>query len=229
MAASGSKRRGARPGFGLEKPLWADGVQFVAGVDEVGRGPLAGPVAAAAVILPPGARFRWLARVNDSKQLPPEEREELAELIWAGAIAAAVRFVPVEAVDRIGIAEASRQAMLAAIGDLAVRPGHLLLDAFPLRACSLPQTAVIRGDAISLSIACASIIAKVARDRWMKAQDARYPGYGFSTNVGYYTPEHADALQRLGPCDLHRRSFSPVKEMLSGVPLPRLAPAPAAL
>lgn len=204
-----------RPTFAAERAQWHGGVRFVAGVDEVGRGPLAGPVAAGAVILAPGARFRWLARVRDSKQLTAEAREELAGRIWDAALSAAVGFVPVEAVDRIGIAEASRQAMLAAVGELRQRPQHLLIDAFRLRACTLPQTPIIHGDALSLSIACASIIAKVARDRFMDVQELLYPGYAFMTNKGYYTPEHAEALHRLGPCDIHRRSFSPVKEMVA--------------
>ena len=107
--------------------------------------------------------------------------------------------------------------MLAAIANLRVRPQHLLLDAFPLPACSLPQTPIIGGDGLSLSIACASIIAKVARDKLMDTQEAVYPGYGFLTNKGYYTPEHVQALGRLGPCLLHRRSFSPVKEMVAAI------------
>ena len=204
-----------KPTFAFERCLWRQGVGFVAGVDEVGRGPLAGPVAAGAVILPAGARFRWLSRVRDSKQLPPLAREELAAYIWRHSLAAAVAFVPVSAIDRIGIAEASRQAMLGAVGQLALRPQHLLIDAFRLPACSLGQTPIIGGDAISLSIACASIIAKVTRDRLMTERDSCHPGYGFRTNKGYATPEHFQALDRLGPCDLHRRSFSPVKDMVA--------------
>lgn len=204
-----------RPTFVAERLLWGQGLRLVAGVDEVGRGPLAGPVAAGAVVLPAGARFRWLSRIRDSKQLAPEAREELAGRIWDAALSATVAFVPVEAVDRIGIAEASRQAMLAAVGDLRERPEHLLIDAFRLNACRLAQTPIIHGDATSLSIACASIIAKVARDRFMDVQEILYPGYAFMTNKGYYTPEHAEALQQLGPCDIHRRSFSPVREMVA--------------
>jgi ribonuclease HII len=204
-----------RPTFAAERVLWNGGAFLVAGVDEVGRGPLAGPVAAGAVILAPGARYRWLSRVRDSKQLAAEVREDLAGRIWEHALAAAVAFVPVEAVDRIGIAEASRQAMLAAVGVLRARPEHLLIDAFRLVACRLPQTPIIHGDALSLSIACASIIAKVARDRFMDVQELLYPGYRFMTNKGYYTAEHADALHRLGPCDIHRRSFAPVREMIA--------------
>lgn len=207
----------SRPSFRVERTIWGGGARYVAGVDEVGRGPLAGPVAAGAVVLPVGVRaagrYRFLKQVNDSKQLTPEAREELAPLIWEHAVAANVAFVSVQTIDRIGIAEASRQAMLGAIGGLCVRPEHLLLDAFPLHACKLPQTPIIGGDGLSLSIAAASIIAKVARDRVMDGHDAEYPGYGFLTNKGYYTAEHARAIQEIGPCDLHRRSFSPVKEM----------------
>jgi ribonuclease HII len=214
-----------RPDFAFERRLWGRDVPFIAGIDEVGRGPLAGPVAAGAVIFAPGARFRWLKHVNDSKQLTHDQREEIAPLIWEKALAAAVNFVSVETIDRIGIAEASRQAMFGAIADLCVRPQHLLLDAFPLRACSLEQTPIIRGDSTSLSIAAASIIAKVARDRLMTAHDDRYPAYGFGGHKGYYTPEHARALRDVGPCELHRRSFSPVREMLLGQQL-ELMPEP---
>lgn len=212
-----------RPSFTAERSIWAQGPEFVAGVDEVGRGPLAGPVAAGAVVLPPGirfaGRFRWLRHVRDSKQLSAATREELAPLIWRHSVAAAVAFVSVESIDRIGIAEASRQAMLGAVGDLAVRPGHLLIDAFRLPACSLGQTPIIGGDASSVSIACASIIAKVARDRLMVASDPTYPGYGFSSNKGYATREHMLAIRELGPSSQHRRSFSPVRDMLQ-LPLP---------
>jgi len=210
---------GRRPNLKFEWARWQDGVELVAGVDEVGRGPLAGPVAAGAVILPANVRaagrFRWLKHVNDSKQLTALQREQLVDDILAHSIAAAVAFVPVEHIDRIGIAEASRQAMLAAIGDLGIRPGHLLIDGFGIKACALPQTAIIDGDALSLSIACASIIAKVERDRVMLERDAEYPAYGFASNKGYATPTHMRAIQAHGPCALHRRSFSPVREMVA--------------
>jgi ribonuclease HII len=222
-----------RPSFRAEHTIWGRGASLIAGVDEVGRGPLAGPVAAGAVILPSGVRaagrYRFLRHVNDSKKLTPEAREELAPLIWEHAVAANVAFVSVQMIDRIGIAEASRQAMLGAIGGLGVRPQHLMLDAFPLHACNIPQTPIIGGDGLSLSIAAASIIAKVARDQVMDGHDGEYPGYGFLTNKGYYTPEHARAIADLGPCDLHRRSFSPVKELVLGRQLELVAAAmPAA-
>lgn len=203
-----------------ERRLWAEGRAHIAGVDEVGRGPLAGPVAAGAVVFPPGVRaagrFRFLKRVNDSKQLTAAVREDLSTLVWEHALSAAVGFVSVEMIDRIGIAEASRQAMLAAIGDLTVTPDHLLVDAVRLPGCRLEQSPIIGGDATCISIAAASIIAKVARDRVMQDEDARFPGYGFAQNKGYFTAEHAEAIRGLGPCNLHRRSFSPVKEILLG-------------
>jgi ribonuclease HII len=210
------------PDLAAERTLWGQGVSLVAGIDEVGRGPLAGPVAAGAVILPSlpriTGRFRWLKRVRDSKQLSPEAREDLAAYIWERAFAAGVGFVSVAMIDRIGIAEASRQAMLGAIAEMNAVPQHLLIDAFRLPACRLPQTPIIDGDEKSLSIACAAIIAKVARDRLMERHHDDHPGYGFKTNKGYATREHFAALDRLGPCLLHRRSFSPVREML----MPRL-------
>jgi ribonuclease HII len=222
-----------RPTLRIEQTLWGDGVHLVAGIDEVGRGPLAGPVAAGAVVFPRGVRaagrFRFLKRVNDSKKLSADAREELAAFIWEHAAAAAVAFIPVGTIDRIGIAEASRQAMLSAIGDLGVRPQHLLIDAFRINGCNLPQTPIIRGDATSISIAAASVIAKVARDRVMDEYDAEYPGYGFVSNKGYYTAEHVLAIRESGPCDLHRRSFSPVKELLLGEQLDLWPREPAAV
>jgi ribonuclease HII len=209
----------AVPDLAAERALWRDGLDFIAGIDEVGRGPLAGPVAAGAVVLPRIDRitktFRWLRSVRDSKQLTAAAREELSGYIWDHSLAAGVAFVPVGVIDRIGIAEASRQAWLGAISELVVTPAHLLLDAFRLPACRLPQTAIIDGDEKIMSIACASIIAKVARDQMMAEQHGEHPGYGFYTNKGYATPEHFAALDRLGPCRLHRRSFSPVREMVA--------------
>ncbi len=202
------------PTFAAESIAWQRGFRLIAGVDEVGRGPLAGPVAAGAVVLPVDARLVWLDRVRDSKQLTPASRKTIAPLIQREAVATSVAFVSVAGVDRLGIAEATRLAMLQAVNELSCRPDHLLIDAFRIGACSLPQTPIIGGDARSLSIACASIIAKVARDRLMEEQEALYPGYGFHSNKGYGSRAHLEALQRLGPCDLHRRSFAPVRDML---------------
>ena len=204
------------PNLAEERALWLQGLDLVAGVDEVGRGPLAGPVVAAAVVLSPSSDFRWLFHVRDSKVLDQPRREELATYIWRDAIAVGVGFVSHTAIDRIGIAEATRQAMLRAIGELCYRPQHLLIDALRLPACCLPQKGIIDGDATCISIAAASIVAKVARDRYMQGHDRRFHGYGFARNKGYATPEHLAALRRLGPCEIHRRSFAPVREMVAG-------------
>lgn len=204
------------PSFARERALWRQGLALVAGVDEVGRGPLAGPVAAGAVVLPPRARFPWLSRVRDSKELPAPARRELAQLIRRDALAVAVAFVPPQEIDALGIVAAVRRAMLQAVEGLGQRPDHLLIDAVSLPSCPIPQTAIIGGDALSLSIACASIVAKVARDELMEGEDGRYPGYGFAWNKGYATPQHLEALRRLGLCPIHRRSFAPVREILAG-------------
>lgn len=198
-----------------ERLLWLQGMDLVAGVDEVGRGPLAGPVTAAAVILSPTSDFGWLRHVRDSKQLSPPKRQELATCIWRDALGVGVGFVSHTVIDRIGIAEATRQAMLRAVGELNRRPQYLLIDALSLHACSLPQKGIIGGDARCVSIAAASIVAKVARDRHMKHRDHRFSGYGFARNKGYGTREHLQALRELGPCEIHRRSFAPVRDMVA--------------
>jgi ribonuclease HII len=203
------------PNLAEERSLWHQGLDLVAGVDEVGRGPLAGPVVAAAVVLSPSSDFRWLFHVRDSKQLSPAVRRELADYIWRDALAVGVGFISHTAVDRLRIAEATRQAMVRAVGQLHRRPQYLIIDAVPLPACSLPQKAIIGGDARCISIAAASIVAKVARDRYMEGQDRRFSGYGFARNKGYPTRRHLEALRRLGPCELHRRSFAPVRELIA--------------
>ncbi len=204
----------AAPTFAEERSLWRQGLSLVAGVDEVGRGPLAGPVAAGAVILRPRSSFPWLSHVRDSKQLTAPARQQLADCIRRDALAWAVAFVSQHTIDRIGIAPASRLAMLQAIARLHQRPQYLLIDAFPLPTSSLPYKPIVHGDASSLSIACASIVAKVARDHLMRQHDRRYAGYGFARNKGYATPQHLAALHHLGPCHLHRRSFAPVARSL---------------
>ncbi|MGA2286070.1 MAG: ribonuclease HII [Dehalococcoidia bacterium] len=207
-----------RPTFDYERPLWKQGLRLVAGVDEVGRGPLAGPVVAAAVILPPGARFPWLADVRDSKLLSAARREELAEKIRAGALAVGIGAVVPERIDALGIAPASRLAMAEALSGLTPPAEYALIDAFMLPEVRVPQSAIIDGDALSFSIAAASIVAKVHRDRIMLLYDALYPEYGFCHHKGYSTAEHLEALVRHGPCPIHRRSFAPVRERLVGRP-----------
>ena len=199
-------------GLALEAELWLAGYHAIAGVDEVGRGPWAGPVVAAAVILPadPDTLAPLLGKVDDSKRLTPRQREQLFGAIQQLALAVGVGRVAASEIDCIGIAAATRQAMTQALDALASRPDFVLLDFLTLPELSLPQRGVPHGDALSLSIAAASIIAKVTRDRWMVEQAAIYPGYGFARHKGYGTAEHHAALVRLGPCALHRMSFAPV-------------------
>jgi ribonuclease HII len=189
-----------------EKKAWASGAHLVAGVDEVGRGSLFGCVVAAAVILDPAYRVRGL---RDSKLLLPERRELLAERIREHAVAWAVAAVDAARIDQINIYHASRAAMREAVLRLAPGPDHLLIDALKLD-CEQPQDAIIHGDALSASIAAASILAKVERDCMMCEWDAVFPEYGLASHKGYSTPKHLAALRELGPTPLHRQSFAPV-------------------
>ena len=189
-----------------EKRAWQSGARLVAGVDEVGRGSLFGCVVAAAVILDPAYRVRGL---RDSKLLLPERREVLAERIREHAVAWAVAAVDAARIDQINIYHASRAAMRDAVLQLAPAPDHLLIDALKID-CELPQNAIIHGDALSASIAAASILAKVERDRMMCEWDAVFPQYGLASHKGYSTPKHLAALRELGPTPLHRQSFAPV-------------------
>jgi ribonuclease HII len=192
--------------LGFEKSACAGGAEHVAGVDEVGRGALFGPVVAAAVILNPAHRIRGL---RDSKLVPAEHREELAERIRERCIAWAVAVVDSARIDQINIYQASRLAMLHAVRQLTPAADHLLVDAVKLD-CALPQQAIIHGDALSVSIAAASILAKVERDRMITAWDPVFPMYGLASNKGYGTPSHLAALRAYGPSPLHRQSFAPV-------------------
>lgn len=188
----------------FEQALWHAGRQRVAGVDEAGRGPLAGPVVAAAVIFPVGCR---IAGVDDSKKLTSARRDELLPAIQEHAIAIGVGIIPQEVIDRVNILQATYMAMHAAVSDLSVSPDHLLIDGNMFLGNGIPFTTLVGGDALSHAIAGASIVAKVVRDRIMIAQDSVYPGYGFARNKGYGTAEHRAAITKLGLCPLHRRSF----------------------
>jgi ribonuclease HII len=179
----------------------------VAGIDEAGRGPLAGPVVAAAVIIAPDRRIRGLA---DSKLLPPERREELCAVIRERALAVGVGLVDHKTIDRINILQATKQAMAEALTALAVVPDLVITDFVALPGLPCPQKNLVEGDRRSASVAAASIVAKVTRDRLMRELDARYPAYGFARHKGYATPEHLAALDRHGPCPIHRRSFAGV-------------------
>jgi ribonuclease HII len=190
----------------FEKLAWGSGAARVAGVDEVGRGSLFGPVVAAAVILDPAYRVRGL---RDSKLLEPERREVLAERIREHCVAWAIAAVDAARIDQINIYQASRVAMRDAVLQLAPAADHLLIDAMKID-CELPQRAIIHGDALSASIAAASILAKVERDRMMCEWDGIFPIYGLASHKGYSTPRHLAALREHGPCPLHRQSFAPV-------------------
>src|SRR5215468_10386191 len=200
-----------------EKALWAGGVMRVAGVDEAGMSPLAGPVAAAAVVFAPGSR---IPGIDDSKKLDAAERDRLAEEIKALALAWSVGFAAVEEIDTINIYWAGLLAMRRAVEGLALAPQHLLLDARRLKDLSTPQQAMVKGDAKSLTIAAASILAKTARDALMCKLDAEHPGYGFAKHKGYPVREHLAALEKLGASPVHRRSFTPVRVVLGLPPLP---------
>ncbi len=194
--------------------LAAQGYLRVAGIDEVGRGPLAGPVVAAAVILPQNIGAPWLGRVRDSKQLNSATREFLYRRICEAAVSFGVGSCDSLTIDESGIVTATRQAMAQAVGQLQPPAESLLIDYVSLPEVRLPQKAITHGDGLCLSIACASIVAKVTRDRLMVEFDEVYPGYGFRNHKGYGTPEHFNCLQKLGPCPIHRRSFQPVKSMV---------------
>ena len=191
-----------------EKAARSQGATSIAGVDEVGRGALFGPVVAAAVILPPDTRIRGL---RDSKQLLREDRERLANVVERKALAIAIAEVDVETIDRVNIYQATRIAMATAVGKLSLAPDHLLIDAMRLDL-SCAQTSIIYGDSLSISIAAASVVAKVYRDARMRELDRDYPQYGLASHKGYSTPQHLAALDKHGPCPLHRRSFRPVAQ-----------------
>ena len=192
-----------------EKECYARGMELIAGVDEVGRGPLAGPVVAAAVILPKACKIPGL---NDSKKIPKYKHKEIYEAVLQNAIAIGIGIKDNHVIDQVNIYEATKLAMMEAIGQLEPQPQHLLIDAMRLDL-PISQTSIIKGDANSLSIAAASIVAKVTRDQMMEEFDREYPGYDFAQNAGYGTAKHLAGLDKLGVTPIHRRSFEPVKSM----------------
>lgn len=203
------------PSFAEEKKLAIQGYHYIAGVDEVGRGALAGPVVAAAVILPCRFKAPWLRQVKDSKRLIPKEREYLFDHIQEAAISTGVGIVSHRIIDTRNIVQATRLAMKRAIAQLSPPADTLLIDFLSLPEVPVPQKGIVNGDGLCYSIACASIIAKVTRDHLMKEMDDVYPGYKLGKHKGYCTKEHLAHLNRLGASPIHRRSFHPVKEMLS--------------
>jgi len=202
--------------FEFESALWASGLTRIAGVDEAGRGPLAGPVVAAAVILPP----QWaesglpdtLRGLNDSKQLTGVLRERFFRALTTSLeIRFAIASVDAAMVDQINILQATHRAMNEALAQLAPAPEHALVDGKPVKTLRLPQTALVKGDSRSFSIAAASVLAKVTRDRQASEWDRQWPEYGFAVHKGYGTPQHLEAIRKHGPCPIHRRSFAPLK------------------
>ena len=194
-----------------EKELYDKNIKLIAGVDEVGRGPLVGPVVAAAVILPVNYHLEGL---NDSKKLSEKKRNELYPMIIRDAISYGIGVIDSKKIDEVNIYEASRLAMCAAIKNLKVKPEHILVDAMPLYL-DIPSTSIIHGDALSASIAAASIVAKVTRDNMMYELDKKYPNYGFAKHKGYPTKSHLEALSKYGPLDNYRFTYGPVKKYLS--------------
>jgi ribonuclease HII len=199
-----------------ERDLWQKGLTVVAGVDEAGCGPLAGPVVAGAVVFPCAWLEEGLAGalrgLNDSKQLTEAQREKYYAILTTHAdIRWAVALVDVETIDRINIYQASHRAMNLALDQLQPPPEHVLVDGRPVKSMRFPNTPLVKGDARSYSIAGASVLAKVTRDRLMREFDQLYPGYGFADHKGYGTPQHLAAIQSLGPCAIHRRSFAPFR------------------
>lgn len=209
MSTAGRLAARRRVMLRMERDFWKQGVTLVAGVDEVGVGPLAGPLVAAAVILPVELPLRG---INDSKKLSPQMRERLAAEIRASAVALATGIVDVATVDRLNVYRASLEAMRRAVNSLGVRPQQLLVDARHIPGLDISQIAIIKGDAQSYSIAAASIIAKTTRDAMMRELDEQYPQYGFCRHMGYGTKEHLDALAKHGACPIHRRSFNVIRQ-----------------
>ena len=193
-----------------EEALYNQGIEYIAGVDEVGRGPLAGPVVAAAVILPKGF---YLPGVTDSKKLSELKREQFYEIIQKEAVSVGIGVVEAEVIDDINIYEATKKAMMAALMNLTMPPEHVLIDAMTL-PIAIPQQSIIKGDATSISIAASSIIAKVTRDRMMKELAEKHPSYGFEKHMGYGTKQHLEAIEKHGVLAEHRKTFAPIKNMI---------------
>ena len=193
-----------------EKELYKDGIKYIAGVDEVGRGPLVGPVVAAAVILPENYALEGL---NDSKKLSEKKRDKFYEIIMKDALAIGIGEISPEKIDEVNIYEASKLAMLEALNNLKIKPEHVLVDAMPLDL-EMPSTSIIHGDALSLSIAAASVIAKVTRDRMMYELHEKYPEYHFDKHKGYPTKLHLECLQKYGPLKNYRFTYKPVHDLI---------------
>ena len=198
--------------YEFAEKLYDEGFHLICGVDEAGRGPLAGPLVVAACILPP---FLRIEGINDSKQLSAKKRKELYKVIVKNALAYKIVFVTEEDVDSLNIYQATKKGMLMAIAGLKNKPDYALIDAMPLGELEIPHNSIIHGDARCASVAAASILAKVTRDEYMEKMDIKYPNYGFKKHKGYGTKAHMQALEKYGPCKIHRKSFAPVSKFYS--------------
>ena len=198
--------------YKYEEELYDEGFKVVCGVDEAGRGPLAGPVVVAACILPP---FLRIPGINDSKKLSEKKRDELYKIIVKEAICYKIVYITPEEVDELNIYNATKKGMLEAVEGLKIQPDYVLIDAMPLGELHQSNKSIIHGDALSASIAAASILAKVSRDQYMKKMDIKYPNYGFARHKGYGTKMHLEALEKYGPCPIHRKSYYPVTKYYS--------------
>jgi ribonuclease HII len=212
------KRRASSqfPNLDHEIELKSQGYELIAGIDEVGRGALAGPVVAGAVTLPNTASLTWFELVRDSKELDHKKRETIFDFIMNEALAVGIGIIPPPVIDSVNILKATKLAMMQAVENLPMQPSFLLIDRVTLSQCPIPQKGITRGDKLCLSIACASIIAKVTRDRMMQEFDQTYPGYGFAQHKGYGTGEHISCLRKLGPSPIHRLYFAPVRSAIAG-------------
>ena len=199
------------PTYNEESTLLDQGYNLIAGLDEVGRGPLAGPVVAGLAILPPNIDGPWLPLVKDSKRMTPTQRQYVLPYLRQAAIVLEIGISSPKEIDELGIVAATQLAMRRALDSTNIQPDFLLLDAFNLPGVPIPQKPIIHGDALCLSIAAASVVAKVTRDNLMEDEGKRFPGYEFAKHKGYPTKEHIQQLKRLGPCSIHRFSFAPVK------------------
>ena len=198
--------------YEFEEKLYDEGFHLICGVDEAGRGPLAGPLVVAACILPP---FLRIEGINDSKQLSAKKRKELYKVIVKNALAYKIVFVTEEDVDSLNIYQATKKGMLMAIAGLKNKPDYALIDAMPLGELEIPHNSIIHGDARCASVAAASILAKVTRDEYMEKMDIKYPNYGFKKHKGYGTKAHMQALEKYVPFKIHRKSFAPVSKFYS--------------
>ena len=198
--------------YKFEDELLDKGFRNIAGIDEAGRGSLAGPVCIACCILPP---FLRIDGINDSKQLTEKKREELYKIIIKQAIAYSVVFINENDIDELNIYQATKKGMLESLEKISVKPDYVLIDAMPLGNISYPHEAIIHGDALSASIAAASILAKVSRDHYMEKMDIKYPNYGFKKHKGYGTKNHLEAIEKYGPCKIHRKTFAPINRYYS--------------